>query len=146
MVMTLQKLVHLHDNDASDSEMDETDSIGGTRKSKRGRLSKAFRKMFSKSASRNKYNDGQRRDSTASGDTHTNGFVTGHTDGVPTAPMQKLRTLQGYHDGVNQERVEYMEKQSPLTRRGLAVSVEQVSIFHTAGKISFLSNSLQSLT
>jgi hypothetical protein len=142
MVMTLQKLVHLHDDDDSDSGY-EVDSLGDTWKSKRGRFSKAFHKMFSKSAPNNKYDDGQRRDSTATG---TNGFVTGHTDGVSTAPMKKLRTLQGYHGGVNQERVEYMEKQSPLTKRGWAVSAEQVSIFLTAGKKVGISHIIYSLT
>ncbi|KAH8790624.1 cora family metal ion transporter-like protein [Hyaloscypha finlandica] len=139
MVMTLQKLVHLHDDDDSDSGY-EVDSLGDTWKSKRGRFSKAFHRMFSKSAPKNKYDDGQRRDSTATG---TNGFVTGHTDGISTAPTKKLRTLQGYHGGVNQERVEYMEKQSPLTKRGWAVSAEQVSIFLTADNtvISFFQSS-----
>jgi hypothetical protein len=147
MVMTLQKLVHLHDDDNDDSDSEyEVDSLGGTWKSKRGRFSKAFHKMFSKSAPKNKYGDGQRRDSTAAGISHTNGFVTGHTDGVSTAPMKKLRTLQGYHGGVNQERVEYMEKQSPLTKRGWAVSAEQVSIFLTAGKKVGISHIIYSLT
>jgi hypothetical protein len=146
MVMTLQKLIHLNDNDTSDSEMDDNDSsYGGTGKPKRGRFSKTLHKWFSKSAPKNKYDDGQRRDSTATGISHTNGFVTGHTDGVSTAPMQKLRTLQRYHDGVNQERAEYMEKQSPLTKRGWAVSAEQVSIFLTAGKMELFSLVLHSL-
>jgi hypothetical protein len=134
MVMTLQKLVHLHDNADSDSEMSDADTLGGMKKSKRGRISKAFHKLFSKSATKIKYEDGQRRDSTVSGISPANGFVLGHTDGVSTSPMQKLRTLQRYH-GANQERAEYMEKQSPLAKRGLAVSAEQVSIFLTAGKI-----------
>jgi hypothetical protein len=137
--MTLQKLVHLHDNDDSDSD---NESIGGTLKSKRGRFSKAFHRMFSKSARKNKYDDGERRDSTATGVSHTNGFVTGHTDGISTAPVKKLRTLQGYYGGVNQERVEYMENQSPLRKRGCAVSAEQVSIFLTAGKTVSVSHTI----
>jgi len=141
MVMTLQKLVHLHDNDSSDSES-EPDSIGGTRKHKHGRISKAFHKIFSKSPPKYDYDDKQRRVSTASGMNGTNGFVTGHTDGAPTAPMQKLRTLQSYHGGSNQERIKYMEEHSPLTKRGLAISAEQVSIFLTSGKTKILCNLL----
>jgi hypothetical protein len=63
-----------------------------------------------------------------------NGFVVGHTDGVPNADLQKLRTLQRYHGGPNQERMAFMEGHSPLTKRDLAVSAEQVSIFLTSGK------------
>ena len=143
MVMTLQKLVHLHDNDDSDSD---NESIGGTWKTKRGRFSKAFHKMFAKSAPKNKYGDDERRDSTATGISHTNGFVNGHTDGIATAPVKKLRTLQGYHFGGNQERVEYMEKQSPLRKRGCAVSVEQVSIFLTSGKTIGVPHTIHLLT
>jgi hypothetical protein len=134
MVLTLQKLVHVHNSDGNESDMDETDSIGGTARPRRGRLSKAFHKMFSRSARKNEYDDKQRRASTATGITPPNGFVMAHTDGITDAPIQKLRTLQRYHGGVNQERMNYMEHHSPLTRRGLTVSAEQVSIFLTAGK------------
>jgi len=144
MVMTLQKLVHLHDNDGSDTES-ETDSIGGTRKHKHGRISKAFHKMFSKSSPNYEYDDKQRRASTATGINGSNGFVTGHTDGVDTATMQNLKTLQSYHGGVNQERIKYMEQHSPLTKRGLAISAEQVSIFLTSGKMKIPSTFLHSL-
>jgi hypothetical protein len=137
--MTLQKLVHLHpDSNDSDSEIDETDSVGGSRqKPKRGRVSKALHKMFSKSGAKAKYQEQQRKASMVAGMQPTNGFVTGHTDGIIDAPVQKLRTLQRYHGGVNQERMTYMEEHSPLTKRGLAVSAEQVSIFLTAGKMRF---------
>jgi hypothetical protein len=69
-------------------------------------------------------------------------YVVGHTDGVHGAPVQKLRTLQRYHGGPNLERMEYLEAHSPLTRRKLAVSAEQVSMFLTAGvSIPLLQNS-----
>ena len=145
MVMTLQKLVHIHDNDGSDTDS-ETDSIGGTRKHKHGRISKAFHNMFSKSAPKYEHDEKQRRASTASGINGTNGFVTGHTDGISNAPMQKLRTLQSYHGGVNQERIKYMEDHSPLNKRGLAISAEQVSMFLTSGKTNMLSPLPLSLT
>jgi hypothetical protein len=137
MVLTLQKLVHLHpDSNDSDSDMDETDSIGGTRKPRRGRVSKTLHKLFSKSKATANYEDKQRKASVVPRiHDPMNGFVTGHTDGMTGAPVQKLRTLQRYHGGVNQERVAYMEKNSPLTKRMLAVSAEQVSIFLTSGKI-----------
>lgn len=144
MVMTLQKLVRLHDHEGNEFDMDDKDSVGGYPNHRRGRFSRAVHNMFSKSARKNEYGDKQRKASTVSAIAPQNGFVTGHTDGIPTAPIQKLRTLQRYHGGANQERMAYMELHSPLTTRGLAVSAEQVSIFLTAGK-SLASRLLQSL-
>lgn len=124
--------------------MDETDSIGGARKPRRSRVSKAFHKLFSKSGGKAKYEDNQRKGSMVAGiHDPMDGFVTGHTNGMTDAPVQKLRTLQRYHGGVNQERVAFMEKSSPLTKRMLAVSAEQVSIFLTSGKMDFCSKLLQ---
>jgi Mg2+ and Co2+ transporter CorA len=132
MVLTLQKLVHLHaDQDDSDSESDDG-SIRDPKKPRRGRFSKALHKIFSNRKAKEKYDEKQRRSDMVA-DVHdpTNGYVTGHTDGVANAPKQKLRTIQRYHGGQNQERMAYMEKHSALTRKRLAVSAEQVSIFLT---------------
>jgi hypothetical protein len=134
MVMTLQKLVHLHDHEGNEYDMDDKDSVGRSPNQRHGRFSRAVHNMFAKSARKSEYGDKQWKASTASAIAPQNGFVTGHIDGLPTAPIQKLRTLQRYHGGANQERVAYMEAHSPLTARGFAVSAEQVSIFLTAGK------------
>ena len=134
MVLTLQKLVHLHaDQDDSDSDSED----GSVKKRKRGPFSKVMRKFFSTSKPKEQYDDKQRRASMVAGvhDT-TKDYVTGHTDGVKDAPKQKLRTLQRYHGGPNQERMAYMEKHSALTRNRLAVSAEQVSISFTNGMLN----------
>jgi Mg2+ and Co2+ transporter CorA len=47
-------------------------------------------------------------------------------------PPPPYRTLQRYRGGTNFERTIYMERNSMLTKKDLAVSVEQVSIFLTA--------------
>ncbi|KAK5947659.1 hypothetical protein PMZ80_001813 [Knufia obscura] len=64
-----------------------------------------------------------------------------------TAPWvpKKVRTLQQYHAGPNQDRIEFMHRHSTLGRRGLGVSIEQVSIFLTADNtvISFFEYSAQ---
>ena len=135
IVLTLQKLVHMHpDGEDSDSESDDDGSI---KKPKRSRLSKLWRKLSSNKV-KDTYEEKQRKASMVAG-VHdpTNGFVTGHTDGVTEAPVQKLRTLQRYHGGPNQERMAYMEKNSALAKRKLAVSAEQVSIFLTSGMSSY---------
>ena len=136
MVLTLQKLVHLHPD--SDSDSDDDDGGIGVPKSSSGRMMKFFRKAFSGSKAMEEYDEKQRRATMVAG-VHdpTNGYVTGHTDGAPSAVIQKLRTLQRYHGGPNQERMTYMETHSPLTKRKLAVSAEQVSIFLTAGNAPF---------
>ncbi|TGO21608.1 hypothetical protein BPAE_0210g00130 [Botrytis paeoniae] len=143
VVLTLQKLVHLHPDKDSDSESDSDDeediTLEAPRKRKRGPIRKALYKLM------------KRRNSNATpidalaGGVHdtTKEFITGHTDGVQSSPVQKLRTLQRYHGGPNQERAAHMEKISPLTQKKLAVSAEQVSIFLTADNtvISFFENS-----
>lgn len=42
---------------------------------------------------------------------------------------QSYRTIQRYRGGINIDRELYMERNSPLTKKGLAVSIEQVSVF-----------------
>ncbi|RPA98108.1 hypothetical protein L873DRAFT_1828643 [Choiromyces venosus 120613-1] len=55
---------------------------------------------------------------------------------APTANAEgstvgKIKTLQEYYGGPNKERIQYMEKYSSLSSKGLRVSVEQVSMFLT---------------
>jgi hypothetical protein len=91
------------------------------------------------SKTQNKYS-GKRRRARVVANSHTpsSEYVHGHTDGEKGAPMQKLRTLQRYHGGPNDERMAFMESHSPLYEKDLAVSAEQVSIFLTAGKLRSL--------
>ena len=67
--------------------------------------------------------------------------VTPH--GYTAKRPRPTRTLQRYHAGPNEERTEFMERQSALTSKGLAVSVEQVSIFLTSDNcvVSFFESS-----
>ncbi|KAF4633838.1 hypothetical protein G7Y89_g4278 [Cudoniella acicularis] len=62
IVLTLQKLVHLHpDNDDSDSDSDSDRSSLGTKKSKHGGFSKAIHNIFSKLKAKDKFNEKQRK-------------------------------------------------------------------------------------
>ncbi|KAL2075179.1 hypothetical protein VTL71DRAFT_121 [Oculimacula yallundae] len=138
MVLTLQKLIHLHpDNEDSDSDDGDMDSI---RRPRRGRFGKFIHNMFSGSKSKKKL---QEKRMVAGIHDPSNGFVTGHTEGVSAPHLQNLQTLQRYHGGPNKERMEFMEKQSPLTARKYAISAEQVSIFLTSDNtvISFFETS-----
>ena len=48
-----------------------------------------------------------------------------------SARDKAFRSLQRYRGGSSMDRALYMERNSPLTKKKLAVSVEQVSIFLT---------------
>ena len=48
--------------------------------------------------------------------------------GAPWAP-RSIRTMQRYHAGPNQDRIDYMERHAVLSHKGIGVSMEQVSIF-----------------
>lgn len=134
MVLTLQKLVNLRSDD-SDSDSDDEYHLPSGKKPKRKRFWKGLRKLVFNSKSKQRFEQEQRKVSMASGifDT-TNGFIEAHTKGTSEVPVAKHRTLQRYHGGSYQERMAFMEAHSPLTAKKLAVSVEQVSIFLTAGK------------
>lgn len=54
-----------------------------------------------------------------------------HVESLKYPPPSPYRTLQRYRGGANFERTIYMERNSMLTKRDLAVSVEQVSMFLT---------------
>ena len=128
--------MHLHtQHSESESDSDSESSIveGIEPKNKRGPIHRALHKIFR-----------TRRPSTSTSSTEPNvqgtekdalpnGIVHAHTIGSDRAKVKKLRTLQRYHGGPNQERMEYMEAKSPLQSKGLAVSAEQVSIYLTSG-------------
>ncbi|KAK6533502.1 hypothetical protein TWF694_002441 [Orbilia ellipsospora] len=66
--------------------------------------------------------------------------VKGHTD---SGQVQSVQTLQRYHGGPNYERILFMERNSSLASAGLAVAVDQCSIFLCDDNtvISFFENS-----
>lgn len=145
MVLTLQKLVHQHPQHGEDSDSDSDSGDGRIDLPKpKHRAKKLFRKLFTTSKARTKLQEGEKQAAMAAGGHDPKDeYVTGHTDGSPTAPIQKTRSLQRYHGGPNKERMTYMELHSPMARKKLSVSVEQVSIFLTADNtvISFFESS-----
>ncbi|RFU31777.1 hypothetical protein B7463_g4562, partial [Scytalidium lignicola] len=135
IVLTLQKLIHLHEDDDDDSSADSDEkSLGGSsKKSRRSKFSKLWRNLFSGSEDDDRgprFNGGFLN--------QRNGFSDPH-NAMSQAAALKPRTLQRYHAGPNQERASFMERNSELTKKNLAVSVEQVSIFLTSNNtvISF---------
>src|SRR4051794_36095668 len=102
MVLTLQKLIHLHP-DADDSDSDDGD-IDSIRRPKRGRFGKFVHNMFSGSKSES---NSQEKSMIAGENDPDNGIVTGHTEGASEPHLQNLKTLQRYQGGPNKERVEF---------------------------------------
>lgn len=125
----------------SEDDSDDSDDIDGTvetPKAKKSTTSTMLRKAMSAMRMTDTYNEKPLKAGIRDLTTGESGFVTGHTEGVAESQVQKLRTLQRYRSGKNTERMDYMERHSPLTKRKLAVSAEQVSIFLTSGKSLYL--------
>lgn len=147
--MALHKLVHLHpDDDDSECDSDDDHSVRpepGHVENVRTILKNVF------GSKRRGAHSGVRK--TMGGglvagvhDTR-NSHITAHTEGATGAPIKKMRTLQRFHGGPNEDRMAYMEKHSALTRRQLSVSAEQVSIFLTSDNtvVSFFESSADDL-
>ncbi|RBQ72632.1 hypothetical protein FVER14953_10340 [Fusarium verticillioides] len=115
IVMTLQKLVHLVDDE------DDTTSTSSTYSSKTlGALRGSVRQLWKTRRAVDPEKD----------------FETSLRPQDPiTADLQEtgmIRTLQRYHASGNEARTEFMESHSSLTPYQMAVSAEQVSIFLTS--------------
>lgn len=161
IVLPLQKLIHFHSDTHCDSDCEERGSEDGMnreRKKNKGFLS-YFRR---KKNARNRKEPPKPLDSAA--EMHTpsngyvdatisgfadagNGFVKAHSSSTMDGPVTNVRTLQRYHGGPNEERIEFMEKHSALASKSLGVGVEQVSIFLISDNtvISFFESSAQDI-
>lgn len=145
MVLPLQKLIHVHSNNDSDSDCSNWD---GTNEQKRKKKKRSFlSKLRRKKRSENRSHPPKPLDTSAEMHDPSNGFINAHTFPSTDAPLTKVRTLQRYHGGPNEERIEFMEKHSALASKGLGVGVEQVSIFLTADNtvISFFESSAEDI-
>ena len=151
ITMTLQKLVRLHQGSDDDQEEELSDDIheeyyNGNEKSTASYKNISWMKYFLRGPPRRKRKDSEGSFIDKSAKIHDIGNTrTAHSSTSPEDPVEVVRTLQRYRGGSNIERTDYMEARSPLTRRNLAVSVEQVSIFLTEDGtvISFFEHSAE---
>ena len=154
IVLPLQKLIHFHSDDHCDSDCEEWNSDDG--RTRNGKQKKSlFSSIRRKKARKNSKEPRKTLDSTA--ETHissngydkgySNSFVKAHSSSSMNAPITNVRTLQRYHGGPNEDRIEFMEKHSALASKNLGVGVEQVSMFLTADNtvISFFESSAQDI-
>ncbi|KAI4286477.1 MAG: hypothetical protein L6R35_004272 [Caloplaca aegaea] len=147
MVLPLQKLFHLRSRSDSDSEGSDSDD-DKQRKGQRRRRKKHFWSSWMASKTERQEDEPPKPLDTAA-DMHdpTNGFITAHASLSVEPRTTKVRTLQRYHGGPNEERIQFMEKHSALSSKKLGVSVEQVSIFLTADNtvMSFFESSAEDI-
>ncbi|KAF2809145.1 uncharacterized protein BDZ99DRAFT_463952 [Mytilinidion resinicola] len=144
MLLTLQKLVKLADDD-SDSDSDNED-FGPVRKPKhkKTKKTKSFYKRFRDFLSQTPTNaDMEHTWQTEDKSVTLDGTVTARSLQSSAQRKEQIRTLQRYRGGPNIERTIYMERNSTLAKKKLAVSVEQVSMFLTSDNtvISFFEHS-----
>ncbi|KAK4152646.1 hypothetical protein C8A00DRAFT_34624 [Chaetomidium leptoderma] len=151
VVLTLQKLVHLYDSESedSDSEDDAQSRKSGRSRRSAGSSSRLLRRL--RRAFRGRTSDGREKHVGADKASTTDNLgvylksqPTGFSD-VPDTGL--LRTLQRYHASPNDPRTQFMEKNSALSSRNLAVACEQVSMFITNDNsiISFFEQSAQDI-
>ena len=147
IVLPLQKLIHFHSDTHCDSDCEEWDSDEGL--TKKGRRKKGLLPSLG-----GKKNEKNRANTATDTNTPSNGFagagkgfVKAHSSSTMDTPVTHVRTLQRYHGGPNEERIEFMEKHSALASKSLGVSVEQVSIFLISDNtvISFFESSAQDI-
>lgn len=145
MVLTLQKLVQLHakqdgyDHDSDDTASDydqEEDNAGWTTAPKKRKKRSMFRNLLRQRKTAKEHAE----------PIMDSGLKTAASPSTDSF-VQPIRTLHRYRGGPDVERIMYMEQESPLARRNLAVGVEQVSMFLTADNtvLTFFEHSAQDI-
>ena len=155
MVLPLQKLIHVssksdRDSDSSDFESNGTEALKPSTmrrpKKKRGTSTKS---LLSRSINLNPShrNSGRQLPTSADSNDPATRSATRQSTCSTTASISHVRTLQRYHGGPNEERIQFMEEHSALASKGLGVAVEQVSIFLTSDNsvISFFESSAEDI-
>jgi Mg2+ and Co2+ transporter CorA len=117
IVMTLQKLVHLVDDDDASSDGSSTYSHKSL-----AALKSSFRDFWRS----------KRENADLEKEMGPNGPDVKLAQFAGLQETSMMRTLQEYHASGNEARTEYMERHSSLAPYRLAVSAEQVSIFLTS--------------
>ncbi|KAL2020836.1 hypothetical protein VTK56DRAFT_7929 [Thermocarpiscus australiensis] len=147
-VLTLQKLVHLYDSDNEDSNDDDDGASWTSGLSRRSTRARKFFRWLGRPFKGKTQNDQDEGLGTGkeSGPVDPEGYLRTEATGSPAfANIGQLRTLQRYHASPNDPRTQFMEKNSALASKNLAVACEQVSMFITNDNciISFFELSAQ---
>jgi Mg2+ and Co2+ transporter CorA len=154
IVLALQKLVRLHSAGDCDSDDDSGDEKVGwkkkhTNEAQQEHSKHSHRQYRRKGAVAALLSDIFSPKKSAAGP-HGLNSATGFKHASPiTAPWapHPVKTLQRYHSGPNEDRIEFMERHASLSSKGLGVAMEQVSLFLTGDNtvISFFESSAQDI-
>jgi Mg2+ and Co2+ transporter CorA len=142
IILTLQKLVKLHNCDGSTEDCgcadQHLDKYGRPRHGKPW-----YRRMWKRQPKRQESELPYFLDK--DGDGKIDEFVPAHTNTSSNAPIKQVRTLHRYESAQIPEHTAFMENHSTLAVEGLSVSVEQVTIFLLADNtvISFFEHSAE---
>ncbi|TKA59741.1 hypothetical protein B0A49_10891 [Cryomyces minteri] len=144
VVLTLQKLVKLHSRANVDPERDvvDEDTKPGEAGSRRAQgKTPIWQTLFGSRGSSAPDSDSPRIAARLNG--QLDKPASDHSSSSGRSPVHPIRTLQRYRGVPSPERTAYMERNSALSEKDLAVSVEQVSIFLTSDNtvISFFEHS-----
>ncbi|KAL9102105.1 MAG: hypothetical protein Q9163_002709 [Psora crenata] len=154
MVLPLQKLIHFHSDSDYESDCSELEDSkgtwpdqpqGGSRRRNKGWRFRPFWKR--KRGDKHRQKHPKPIDTSAEMHDPVDGFANAYMSPTMKDPVGTTRTLQRYHGGPNEDRILFMEKHSALASKGLAVGVEQVSIFLTSDNtvISFFESSAEDI-
>lgn len=148
IVLTLQKLVKLH-QESSDSEDEDgsehgdgqherktsiasnKSSVSLKRRTKRHVILEALKDIFriGRPSSRRETEKATVASSVRPGPGTFSSQRATQFGNVTRAASSTARTLQRYRGGPNEDRIEFMERHASLASKGLCVTLEQVSIF-----------------
>jgi len=139
IVLTLQKLVRLHQHDDEDEDCpahEDVESMGGAK----GGWWVGPRDAYKEKDVLPRYLD---RDH----DGKIDEFVKAHSNTSENSPVKDIRTLHRYESSQIAKHTAFMEKHSVLANEDLVVSVEQVSIFLLADNtiVSFFEHSAEDI-
>ncbi|KAL4920458.1 hypothetical protein BDW62DRAFT_6093 [Aspergillus aurantiobrunneus] len=164
IVLTLQKLINLR-QESSDSEEGEMDDNGSwrperssTMSSRSVSLNRPTRRRVISAALKDIFWPKSRKNEAANRDTDGAGSrpeKNAEKNGSSKAPRfgdvadvpGTARSIQRYRGGPNEDRIAFMERHAVLAAKGLAVTLEQVSIFLLADNtvISFFEASAEDI-
>ncbi|CAG8297122.1 unnamed protein product [Penicillium nalgiovense] len=150
VVLTLQKLMKIQEEDSSDSEDEEAtssisrwksrdrkssvvsdkSSVSLKRPTKWNVIIAALKDIFRfRSSTKQERNDKATYGSSIRPGPGKPSNQNSHFGNVGTTTETTARSLQRYHGGPNEDRIEFMERHAALSAKGLCVTLEQVSIF-----------------
>ncbi|KAK4554327.1 hypothetical protein LTR86_008535 [Recurvomyces mirabilis] len=133
VVLTLQKLVRLHQHKGSNGKCDcdaatssdSDDEVSDEKASVRRKSMASFFEWQKKQKSKDVLPTYQRREV----DEKLDEYITAHSGTSESTPIKPIRTLHRYESAQIPSHTAFMEKHSVLADEDHAVSVEQVSIF-----------------